>query len=172
MNKMNENCVKHIDSILTQVVNLSFNTRDSFHVFILHITHTLHQLQKPTPNTFQSISSSETRSVCKHSILTCLFGPCVSALRSVLMNLSALVDSGRDAGTAHSHRLVWCGVAVPPRLPVQDQDALVDRDWVQVLSIPVSWVWTGAEAAAALGLPQGGGDPVPHCGRPEQTARD
>lgn len=33
-------------------------------------------------------------------------------------------------------------------------------------------VWTGAEEAVALGLPEGGGDPGPDRGRPEQTATD
>lgn len=42
----------------------------------------------------------------------------------------------------------------------QDQDGLVDRDRVQVLSVSLSGVGTGAEAVGALGLPEGGGDPV------------
>lgn len=69
---------------------------------------------------------------------------------------------GPDAGAAHRHRLVRGGVAVPALVPVQDQDALVDGHRVQVVAVSEPRVRTGAEAAAALGLPERGGDPVPH----------
>lgn len=82
---------------------------------------------------------------------------------------SVLAGLGPDAGAADGHRLVRRGVAAFPVLPVQHQDVLVDGDWVQVVSVFVSRVWTGAEAAAALGLPEGGRDPVLHRGRPEPT---
>lgn len=74
---------------------------------------------------------------------------------------------GPDAGAARGHSLVGRGVAAPPLLPGQDQDALVDGDRVQA-----SAVGSGAEAAAAaLGLPEGGGDAVLHRGRPPSPWR-
>lgn len=54
-------------------------------------------------------------------------------------------------------------------LPVQDQDVLVDWDRVQIPVVRLSQVWTGAEHATALDLPDGGRDLVLHCGGPEQT---
>lgn len=56
-----------------------------------------------------------------------------------------------------------------PALLVQDQDVLVDGDGVHVVFVGLSGVGTGTEAVAALGFPEGGGDPVLHGGRPEQT---
>lgn len=37
------------------------------------------------------------------------------------------------------------------------------------MCVRLSGLGTGTEAAGALGLPEGGGDPVLHRGRPEQT---
>jgi len=62
---------------------------------------------------------------------------------------------GPDAGAADGHRAVRRREAAPPSLPDQDQDVLVDGDRDQV-RYPVG---TGTEAAAALDLPEGGGDP-------------
>lgn len=84
---------------------------------------------------------------------------------------SVVVGYSADAGTADGHRSVWSGEAATPVLPVQDQDVLVDRDWVQVVCVSLSRVQTGTEAADALGLPDGGGDPVRHRGRPDRTKK-
>lgn len=84
---------------------------------------------------------------------------------------SGLVGRGADAGTAHDHRAVWNGVAATVVLPIQDQDVLVDWDWVQVACVFVTRVQTGTEGAGALGLPDGGGDLVLHRGRPDQSEK-
>lgn len=40
------------------------------------------------------------------------------------------------------------------------------------MSVCQSGVWTGTEAVGAFGLPEGGGDPVLHRGRPGQTTTE
>lgn len=75
---------------------------------------------------------------------------------------------GPDAGAAHGHRPVRGSVAAAAVVPGQNQEGLVDRDRVEAVGVLLSGPEAGTEVAGALGLPDGGRDPVRHRGRPAE----
>lgn len=82
---------------------------------------------------------------------------------------SALAGGGSYTRAAYSHHLKRCSVAVTVILPGQNQGALVDWNWVQIIDFSPTKSGTRGEAAGALGFPQGARDAVLHRGWPEST---
>lgn len=82
---------------------------------------------------------------------------------------SLLIGLGSNTGAADRHRAERCFVAAPAIVWGQDQNVLVDGDWVQVVLVLLSWDGTGTKAGTALGLPERPGDSVSVRVWPEST---